>query len=503
MKKYFLGIDIGTFESKGVLIDEDCQIVADHAIKHDLENPKPNYFEHDAEKVWWGDFCQISKTLISKADIRSNEISCVGSSALGADCLPVDEDCRPLRKAILYGIDSRADNEMAYLTEYYGAEKVNQIYGRPLCSSDVAPKILWIKNNEPEVYRRTHKYLTSTSYLTAKLTGNYVIDKFLINTFAPAYQANGSINEQLCGLFCRPDQLAECRGTTDIVGKVTARAGVETGLAEGTPVITGTDDSGAEAISTGIFQPGDMMIQVGSTCYMIYCSDRLVIDERIWHDEFIIPGTFSVSAGTNTAGTMTRWYRDNLFYDAVALQAQTGRNAYETMLDHLDDIPAGSDGLITLPYFAGERTPINDPFAKGVIFGLGLNHTRAHLYKSALEGVGYSIEQHLEIIKEHDLPIKKIMAVGGGAKNTLWLKIIADITNQTIYTANVTIGAAYGDALMAALAFGQYKGFADFDGIIKPCQVIEPDAQNHERYIPYQKIFTQLYKATKELMHSL
>lgn len=501
--KYFIGIDVGTFETKGVLIDENCRIVADHAVKHELENPRPNYFEHDAEKVWWGDFCQVSRALIAKSGISNTQVACVGSSALGADCLPVDENCRPLRKAILYGIDARADREMAFLTEEYGPDRINQVYGRPICSSDVAPKILWIKNNEPEIYQKTFKFLTSTSYLTAKLTGNYVIDKFLINTFAPAYRSDGSINEELCTLFCRPDQLAECRGTTEIVGTVTAQAAAETGLAMGTPVLTGTDDSGAESISTGVFQPGDMMVQIGSSCYFIYCSDRMVLDERVWHDEFIIPGTYSVSGGTNTAGTLTRWYRDQLYFDALAEQEKSGRNAYEIMLDHLDQIPAGSDGLITLPYFAGERTPINDPFARGMIFGLGLNHTRDHLYKSALEGVGYSIAQHLEIIHENGLPLNKIMAVGGGAMNIPWLHIIADISGYTINTASVTLGAAFGDALMAALAAGQYRSFADFDRVIKPGLVIAPDPAKHAAYQPYRRLFDQLYQNNKELMHSL
>jgi xylulokinase len=501
MTKYYLGIDVGTYESKGVLIDENCQILADHAVKHELENPKPNHFEHDAERVWWGDLCQISHALIKKGGIKNSEIACVGSSALGADCLPVDENCRPLRKAILYGIDSRAEKEIAYLADYFGPEKINQIYGRPLCSSDVAPKILWIKNNEPEVYNRTAKFLTSTSYLTAKLTGNYVIDKFLINTFAPIYLKDGTIDEEACKMFCRPDQMAQCKGTTDIVGWVTAKAAAETGLAEGTPVITGTDDSGAEAISTGVFQPGDMMIQVGSSCYMIYCSDRLVLDDRIWHDEFIIPGTFSVSAGTNTAGTMTRWYRDTLFFDKLAQQEQGGLNAYQAMLTNFENIPAGSDGLITLPYFAGERTPINDPFARGVIFGLKLTHTRDQMYKSALEGVGFSIGQHLDIIKGHHLPLKKIMAVGGGAKNIPWLQIISDIIGETIQTSDVTIGAAFGDALMAALAVGHYKSYADFNEVIKPGMVILPNMQNHELYKPYRRIFDQLYLNTKDLMH--
>lgn len=500
---YYLGIDIGTYESKGVLIDQQYNLVASHAEKHGMENPQPNYFEHDAEQVWWHDFCQISRSLIERAGIQPQEIACIGTSTLGADCLPVDENCRPLRKAILYGIDSRADREIAFMNDYYGADRINELFGRPLCSSDVAPKILWIKNNEPEIYNKTHKFLTATSYITAKLTGEYVIDKFLINTFTPAYKPDGSIDEELCTLYCRPDQLATCRGTMDVVGKVTAKAAAESGLCEGTPVITGTDDAGAEAISTGVFQPGDMMVMLGSSCYMIYCSDRLVVDQRLWHDSFIIPGTYSVSAGTNNAGTLTRWFRDHIFFDSLEQQEKTGRNAYEAILDGLDDIPPGSDGLITLPYIAGERTPINDPQARGVIFGLALHHTRGHLYKSALEGVGYSIAQHLDILKEYNLPLNKVMAVGGGTKNRLWLQIIADISNQAIQTARVTIGAAYGDALLAAVAIGGCPGFAELGEKIKPAEVFQPDAQRHEIYKPYRKIFDQLYIRNQDLMHAL
>lgn len=503
MGHYFMGIDIGTYESKGVIIDEECRVVASHQIPNHLETPKPHFFEHDAEKTWWHNFCEISRTLIQQSAIENTQIVCVGSSALGADCVPVDEECKPLRKAILYGIDSRAEDEMVYLTALYGAQKVAHYFGRPICSSDVTPKILWIKNHEPEVYARTYKFLTATSYLTAKLTGEYFIDKYLINTFTPAYRQDGNIDEAAAVIFCRPDQLSACRGTIEVVGQVTAKAASETGLAEGTLVLTGTDDAGAEAISAGVFQPGDMMVMIGSSCYMIYCSDHMVMDERIWHDFFIIPGTYSVSAGTNTAGTLTRWYRDQLFFDAVEKQESTKRNAYETMMDGLEQIPAGSDGLITLPYFAGERTPLNDPNAKGMIFGLKLNHTRQHLYRSVLEGIGYSIAQHFDILHENGLELKKIMAVGGGAKNTLWLQIIADISGEIINRTAVTIGASYGDALMAALGCGYVKSFADLSELVKPEISFIPNLEMNKSYQPYRKIFDSLYTSNLNLMHQL
>ena len=198
-QKYFMGIDVGTNESKGVLIDRECRIVCSAAAAHGLENPKPNYFEHDAELVWWGDFCKLSKQLIHESGIDPEEIAGVGVSALSADVVPVDENCKPLRKAILYGIDARAVKEMDYLTEYYGPERMEELFhGRELCSSDCMPKILWIKNNEPEVFEKTYKFLTASSYLTAKLTDKYVIDRYLaLSSFAPCYRGDLSVDEYL------------------------------------------------------------------------------------------------------------------------------------------------------------------------------------------------------------------------------------------------------------------------------------------------------------------
>lgn len=169
---YFMGIDTGTFASKGVIIDADANVIAESSAEHGMENPKPGYYEHDAEAVWWHDFCQISNDLIAKSGIDPKDIKGVAASALGADCLSVDEECRPLRKAILYGIDARALDQCHELTEMYGESQIKEWFGRPLGSSDVMPKILWIKENEPEVYAKTHKFLTGSSYITAKLTGS-------------------------------------------------------------------------------------------------------------------------------------------------------------------------------------------------------------------------------------------------------------------------------------------------------------------------------------------
>lgn len=505
MSQYFLGVDIGTYESKGVIIDGECHVVAIQTQRHGLENPKENYFEHDAQQVWWGDFCKITRALLTESGLKNSDIAAVGASTLGADLVAVDENCMPLHKAILYGIDARADREIAALNEKYGLEKVLEFNGRPLCSNDVPPKILWLKNNEPEIWEKAHKFLTGSSFITAKLTGEYVIDRFLgYGAFTPLYDTrDGSINMEYCEEFCRPEQLARVCDTTDVVGTITRQAAMETGLLEGTPVIAGADDSGAEAISTGILDKGDMMVQIGSSIYLIGLCDRIVKDKRIWSGGFIIPETFSVQGGTNNAGTLTRWYRDNIFFDVLRQESEGGPNAYEAMLEGLEEIPLGSDGLITLPYFAGERTPKNDPKARGMLFGMTLRHTRKHMYRSALEAVGYSLAEHFEIFRENDVEIKTIYAVGGGTKATIWMQIIADILGVEIVTADVTVGASFGDAVMAAIGVGHFKSFREIRKYIRPGTRYFPNMENHEKYKSYVQIFRELYRRNSDLMHLL
>ncbi len=503
-KAYFMGIDTGTNSSKGVLIDEKGEILATHSVSHEMTNPAPGHYEHDAEKDWWGDFCIISNALIEKAEIDPEDILAIGTSALGADCLPVDEDCRPLRKAILYGIDARATDEMEELTKRFGEEQIRKWFGRPLCSSDVMPKILWIKNKEPEVYARTYKFITASTYLTAKLTGNYVIDRFLgMASFNPLYGADEKPVLKLCEGICRPDQLAEIHEANDVVGYVTKKASEETGLATGTPVLTGTDDSGAEAISVGVVSPGKMMIQLGSSVYMILGTKELIDDERLWREQFIVPGLCDISAGTNTAGSLTKWYRDELYGDALAREKEGQGDAYIHMMEGIEEIAPGSEGLITLPYWAGERTPINDPQAKGVIFGLNLSHTRAHMYRSALEGVAYSINQQLDLMKAHDIVIDQIFVTGGGTLNEVWMQIIADVLGQEISTPKITIGACFGDALMAASAL-KYPGFESYGDLlryIRPGKIYMPNMRKHEIYRKYQSVYDRLYESLRDLMH--
>lgn len=498
-EKYFIGIDIGTFSSKGVIINSKGEIIISSQTSHEMENPKQNYFEHDAEKVWWYDFCKISNELLNKSKIDKTKISGVGASTLGADCLPVDKKCNPLRKAILYGIDARCQAEIDEITQVYGNEKIDKLFGRPVCSGDVVAKILWIKNNEPEIYKNTYKFLTGSSYITAKLTDNYIIDSFLgIASFRPLYYTDGNINNDICKDFCLPEQLAQGKIVTEIAGYVTLKAEFETGIPAGTPVITGTGDSAAEAISVGVLEAGDMMIQLGSSVFIYLCTEQLIKDTRVRGNNFLIPETYSIAAGTNNCGTLLNWYKEQIF--DIFTQEKNGRNVFEFLMDGIDKIPPGSDGLITLPYFAGERTPINNPKAKGVLFGLTLNHTKKHLYRSMLESIGYSIGQHIDIFKENNLKLNKIMIAGGGTKNTQWMQMISNIINEPLYLMKESIGASYGDALMAGIGTGHFKNFKELKSIIKIEKIFYPDIKVHKKYRKYRKIYDNLYSKTKTLM---
>jgi len=501
--KYFMGIDIGTFESKGLLMNENGEIVIVQSTPHIMQTPHPGYAEHDAEETWWHDFCKLSNGLIAESGIDPNDIKGVGCSAIGPCCLPVDKDCRPLRKAILYGVDVRAKKQIEDLNRELGEDYVLQKYGNPITSQSIGPKILWIKENEPEVYEKADKFITASTYLVAKLTGEYVIDNYTAAYFTPMYDLdNCDWDYENLDRFCRPDQLAKCMWTDEIAGVVTAKAAAETGLAEGTPVTAGTADASADAVGVGVFHPGDLLAMFGSSLYMIHVVPKLTTDKRYWAGPYLFKGTYMVASGMSTTGTLTRWFRDELAPDFVRKQEEEGINAYTLLKDSIEDINPGSDGLIVLPYLSGERTPINDPAAKGMIFGLTLQHTRAHLYQACLESIAYGIEQHLRGYAEIGMQTNRIIAVGGGTKAPKWMQIVSDVTGQKLMLGGV-YGAAFGDAMLAALGTGTFASVDEMERVVKFNGDISPDKEKKEFYASYVDKYIALYEKTKDIMHSM
>lgn len=504
-KEYLLGVDIGTYESKGVITNLDGEVISTQVSPHQMLIPRQGWAEHDPETVWWGDFVSITNRLLQETGIDPKHIIGVGCSAIGPDVLPVDKDANPLRKGgILYGVDTRATDEIAGLNESIGAEVIFEKTGNMLSSQSVGPKILWLKNNEPDVYKRAYKFVTASTFLVARLTGNFVVDHLTGSFCLPLYDFEKRIwDDSLTKEIVNLDRLPELRWANEVAGNVTAAAAAETGLAEGTPVVVGTADAASEAVSVGVTNPGQMMLMYGSTIFMIEVLDKPVVDERLWATPYLFEGTSALLAGMATSGALTRWFRDKLSPDLVMAEEAGGANAYGVLTQQAMAIPPGSEGLMVLPYFSGERTPINDPKARGVYFGLTLAHTRAHMFKAALEGISYGVRHHLEVMKSIGAEPKEIIAVGGGTKSPLWLQAVSDISQMPQQVPAVTLGASYGDAFLAGMGAGVFSAGTDIGRWLKDIRTIEPNPETAEIYDRYMKIYLQLYLCNKELMHEI
>ena len=508
MDRLLLGVDVGTHETKGMLVDGRFRPVAEASLPHEIENPRPGYYEMDAG-IWWDEFCRITKTLLQKAGAKSAQVAGVGVSVMGCDCIAVDGDCRPLRKAILYGIDARSAPQIERLRRELGDDGVTALFGHIPRSDDVATKILWIRETEPEVFARTHKFLTGSSYMAAKLTGNYTIDTYLAKAaFRPLYrQTDGAYDAVNGPAFCAAEQLAEPQDVTAPAGTVTEQAAAECGLLPGTPVITGTGDSTAESIAAGLLTPGTLFAQFGSTLFYIYCLPERMpacdADHFPGSNPFTIPGSFAAMGGTNCCGAMTAWVRDTFYQDAVAAQKAGGPSAWQVMAEEAAGVPAGSGGLVVLPYLYGERSPIHDPLARGVIFGLTGSHGRAAVCRAALEGTAYSLGSHLRLFAAHGLEPEEIVIAGGGTKNPLWMQITADVLGRPVKVAQSWQTACYGDACMAAVGCGLLKDFSALKAALPPAQTVRPDPERHGLYRKYQDIYEALYRQTSQLMHDL
>ncbi len=503
--QYLLGVDIGTYSSKGVLVDACTgEITGSHIIEHNIYIPKPGWAEHDADQVWWYEFVQICQQLLSTTKINPEEIKAVGTSGLGACVLPVDAVGKPLRQAILYGIDTRAIAEMAELERVFGKEKIFQISLMNLSTQSTGPKILWIKNHEPQIYNQTRYFLTSEAYLVQKLTGNATLDYLTAADYAPMFNVQKNTwNVETTQYITPLEKLPKFSWSCEIGGCVTHRAAQETGLLEGTPVIVGTTDGCSEALSAGVSNIGDMMMMFGSSFYFILKTGKIKPTELIWSSAWLEKGAYTLQGGTSTSGSLTRWFRDNLAPLEMAAQNIGGENAYASLTKLLDQSPLGANGLIALPYFEGERTPVHDPQARGVLFGLTLSNTRADIYRALLEGIGFGIRHILDEMRKADVFPSRMVGVGGGTQNLGWMQMVSDIANIEMVIPEQQIGASYGDAFMAGIGVGLYKNLSEITRWVHNKYQIKPNPESHKKYEPLYKIYRGLYEQTKGLMHDL
>jgi len=504
-ENFLLGVDIGTYSSKGVLVDATTgNVTASHIMEHGLSMLKPGWAEHDPDKIWWGEFVEICRQLLSDTRINPKQIKGVGTSGIGSCVLPIDKDGNPLRQGILYGIDTRATKEIEQLENELGREKIFQLSGSHLSSSASGPKILWIKNNEPQVFAKTRWFLGSAPYIIYKLTQQATIDVYSACGFAPMMDIEKICWVEEMGKYVAPKEtMPKIIWSCDVAGLVTAEAARVTGLAEGTPVISGTIDAAAEAISAGLANFGDMMIMFGSSNSFILKTDRLIRTENFWSLNWMEPKTYAVVGGMATVGSLTRWFRDNLAPLEVAAQKAGGENAYAAMARMVKNSPLGARGLIALPYFEGERTPLYDPDAKGMLFGLTLQHTRADIYRALLESVGFGIRHNVDSMLAAGVTPKRILAVGGGTKNPDWMQMVSDIANIAMVIPEQQIGASYGNAFRAGVGVGLINNMSEISRWVHNKSEIKPIPANKKKYDPLYQIYRELYEQTKHLMHDL
>ena len=483
-----LGVDMGTGSTKGVLADADGAVFATATRTHEMSLPRPRWAEMDAEADWWGDAVAVVRELTEQ--VSGSEVAGVCVSGLGPCLLVTDADDHPLRPGILYGIDMRATDEIAELTTRFGEERILERCGKELSTQAVGPKLLWLQRHEPEVWARARRWYSAHSFVVARLSGQYVLDHHTASQCDPLYDlaANDWAVDWADEVAPGPER-PRLVWPADVVGEVTDAAAEATGLRAGTPVCAGTVDAWAESFSAGVRRPNELMLMYGSTMFFVQVVDSARAHRGLWTTVGVEVGSYSLAAGMATSGTLTGW-----------LQRLTGGTDFDTLVAEAGDVPAGSDGLVLLPYFAGERTPIFDPAARGVIAGLTLRHGRGHVFRAVYEGIAYGIRQIVEELERTAGPPTRLVAVGGGTRGGLWTQIVTDVTGRSQDLPEQTIGASYGDALLAAIGTGVVGPDSDWSTV---AETLKADPAKRERYDELYAIYTELYPATKAQVHRL
>lgn len=486
MSDLLLGVDIGTSSSKGVLVRPDGAIVATTQRPHQLSLPRPGWAEHDGETVWWADFVAIVRELAAH---EGGRIAAVGVSGIGPAVLPVDAAGRSLRPAILYGIDTRATVEADELTERFGAEAILARGGTLLTSQAGGPKLAWVRRHEPDVWAATRRFHMAHSLVVERLTGEYVLDHHSASQCDPLYDMTAAAWATDWAADVAPGlDLPRLAWSNEIAGRVHREGAAVTGIPEGTPVVAGTIDAWAEALSAGVRDPGDTMLMYGTTMFMVEIARAFRPEASLWTTQGVFEGTCTYAAGLSTSGGLTVWLRD-----------MVGRD-FETLIAEASQTPPGAGGLVVLPFFGVARSPIFDPQARGAIFGLTLRHGRGHLYRALLEGSAYEVRHNLEVMEAAGAAPGQLTAVGGGTKSDLWTQIVSDVTGLRQVIPAVTIGASYGDAMLAGDGARLVAAEARWNA---PGELLQPATQARARYDELYRVYRSLYPATREQAHAL
>jgi xylulokinase len=507
MGKFLVGCDIGTGGTKAVVMASDGTVLGSHFIEYPLMTTKtaadrfPGAKAEQDPEWYWNAAADTIRTSIQQSKVDPREIKGVGISALAPTCILVDRNLRPLQNAHIW-MDRRATAECEWLRREIGDERVFRVSGNIIDTFYGATKLLWNKCNRPDIYSQTHKFLSAVGYPCAKLGGKAVMDYSNASLVGVVFDiVNRRWDEELIeALHLDPAKFARLAACDEVIGEVTREAAERTGLAAGTPIVAGTVDSTAAWLASGALDAGATQLIMGTSASLGVVHDTPTFTRGLIS---LIHAAESrrkyVTAGALVcAGALMRYFRDNFAQIEKATEAISGINAYDILNEEAKRVPPGSDGLIVLPYFMGERTPLWDARARGVAFGLTLDHGRGHLVRAMMEGVGYAVLHNLELMRASGLKMQFPMVLcEGGARSPLWRQIMADILNVECAFAPCSQGAPVGDAILAGVGVGVYKNYDIAGSLVQFGERTSPDPERHSRYMKLYTVFRGLYPALK------
>lgn len=482
-----VGVDIGTSSTKGVLVDESGQVIASHTVPHGVVRPDPAWAEQDADQVWWGGFVETARALMSQAPAGS-KVAGIGVSGTCPTLVPVGRDGKPLRRGILYSIDRRALAEIDELVSDAGEREIVERSGNVLSTQCIAPKLLWLKRHEPEVYANTQWVLGTTGYVVWRLTGEACWDHFCAGDGGYGYHITDCSwdIDALHRMGIDPSILPPLKWATEVVGVVSREAARETGLPEGTPVIAGTGDAAAEMVGTGAIDEGSLALLYGSTLATMSPVPRAWIRPGFILTPGLMPGSYLVSSVLGTGSALIEWIRGTLAWGGAMPD-------YSILEREAIRVPAGSDGMVFIPYLTGQRSPEVRPNMSGAILGLNPGHSLGHVYRAALEGVAFALRSCLaEMSNAGLLGEYEIRAAGGGSRSELWTQIVTDVCRRPQRITSGSVRAPVGSAFLAGLGVGIVDArdlrerWVSFRETVRVCEPRADEYDHHyERFMRY------------------
>lgn len=487
---YFLGLDISTTATKALLMDSTGQVVAVASSAYPFETPRPLWSEQNPA-VWWQATQQSIRAALQKSGLNPAQIGGIGLSGQMHGLVLLDQAGNLLRPAILWN-DQRSQSQCDEIHHRIGREKFIQITGNLALTGFTAPKILWVKENEPEIYAKIAHILLPKDFVRYKLTGAFGMDvSDAAGTVLLNLQARAWSEEVLAALDIPRAWLPGLYEGPQITGRLSPAAAAVTGLLAGTPVMAGGGDQAAGAVGMGVVTPGIVGLTVGTSGVVFASTPSALIEPagRLHAFCHAAPGLWHFMGVMLSAAGSLQWYRDTL---APGL-------SFDDLLQEAESVPAGSEGLLFLPYLSGERTPHSDPLARGAFVGLTVRHGRGHLTRALLEGVAYGLKDSFTLIKNAGLgEIRQVRASGGGTKSALWRQILASALEAELVTVNTTEGAAYGAALLAAVGAGGFSSVAAAcEAAVTINGQILPDREQLDTYAKIYPNYQELYPALK------